>query len=44
MTRVLEGEEEEPEIHSHDEIVSGYKDLIKQQDDEINRLRLALGQ
>ena len=48
VTRVLDGEEEgemkKGLIDSHDEIVAGYKELIKQQDDEINDLKLALGE
>ena len=47
VTRVLEGEEDpetENTMESHDEIVAGYKDLIMQQDEEINRLKFQLTQ
>ena len=47
VTRALDGEEEtetENTIDSHDEIVAGYKTLIMEQDEEINRLKFQLTQ
>ena len=48
VTKALEGEDEpdnsENTVESHDEIVTGYKNLIMEQDVEITRLKSLLGQ